>query len=151
MKKFVKLVQAIMVCQAAGLIGALFTYQTVNTWYTQLNKSFLNPPGWVFAPVWTILYILMGFSLYYAWQSRKKVDFTWFWVQLGLNVIWSVIFFGLLNPWFAFFEIVFLWIAIFMTIRSFWKPVRKAAYLLFPYLAWVTFASFLNLSVALLN
>ena len=151
MNKFILLVQAVMICLGAGLIGSIATSQSVTSWYPTLNKSFINPPSWLFAPVWTVLYIMMGFALYYAWRSKKKVDLTWFWVQLGLNVIWSFLFFGLQNPWFAFYEIILLWVAIVLTIVAFWKPVRRSAYLLFPYLAWVSFASILNLSIALIN
>lgn len=151
MNKFILLVQAVMICLGAGLIGSIATSQSVISWYPTLNKSFINPPSWLFAPVWTVLYIMMGFALYYAWRSKKKVDLTWFWVQLGLNVIWSFLFFGLQNPWFAFYEIILLWVAIVLTIVAFWKPVRRSAYLLFPYLAWVSFASILNLSIALIN
>ncbi len=150
MNKLPKLLLAIFICEGAGLAGSFFTFESVNTWYTTLTKPSFNPPPWIFSPVWTTLYLLMGISLYMAWGD-KKVDLKWFWIQLGLNVLWSLIFFGLKNPTLAFVEVIFLWGAIFMTIKSFWKKKRIAAYLLIPYLLWVSFASILNLSLALLN
>ena len=150
MNKFLKLAVAVIICEGAGIIGSFFTINSVTTWYTTLNKPFFNPPSWIFGPVWTILYLMMGISLYLAWE-KKKVDLKWFWIQLGLNSLWSIIFFGLKNPMFAFLEIILLWGAIFMTIRSFWKYKRMSAYLLIPYLLWVSFASILNLSIVLLN
>src|SRR3990167_6158490 len=97
MNKFLKLLLAIVICQGAGLIGSIFTFNSVNTWYITLNKPFFNPPSWIFGPVWTILYLLMGISLYLAWNT-KKVSLKWFWIQLGLNSLWSILFFGLKNP-----------------------------------------------------
>lgn len=150
MNKFLKLLIAIVICEGAGLIGSFFTIASVNTWYITLNKPFFNPPSWVFGPVWTILYLLMGISLYLVW-GNKKISLKWFWIQLILNSLWSIIFFGLKNPTFAFFGIVLLWLAIAMTIKSFWKHNKTASWLLVPYLLWVTFASVLNLSIVLLN
>jgi len=148
--QFLKLAVAIVICEGAGIIGSFFTINSVNTWYTTLDKPFFNPPSWLFGPVWTILYLMMGISLYVAWE-KKKVDLKWFWIQLLLNSLWSILFFGLKNPSLAFLEIILLWGAIFMTIRSFWKNKRTSAYLLIPYLFWVTFATILNLSIVLLN
>lgn len=150
MNKFLKLLLSIIICEGAGLIGSIFTFNSVNTWYVTLNKPFFNPPPWIFAPVWTILYLLMGISLYLVWGT-KKVNLKWFWIQLALNSLWSIIFFGLKNPMFAFVEIILLWLAILMTIKSFWKYNKTASWLLLPYLLWVTFASILNLSIVLLN
>lgn len=139
-----------MICEGAGLVGSFFTISSVNTWYQTLYKPFFNPPSWIFGPVWTILYLLMGISLYLAWNTQK-VSLKWFWVQLVLNSLWSILFFGFKNPLLALFEIILLWLAIFMTIKSFWKLKRTASWLLLPYLFWVTFASVLNLSLVLLN
>lgn len=150
MNKFLKLLLSILFCEGAGLIGSVFTFNSVNMWYVTLNKPFFNPPSWIFAPVWTILYLLMGVSLYLVWGT-KKVNLKWFWIQLALNSLWSLIFFGLKNPMFAFLEIILLWLAILMTIKSFWKYNKTASWLLLPYLLWVTFASILNLSIVLLN
>lgn len=150
MNKFLKLLLSIIICEGAGLIGSIFTFNSVNTWYVNLNKPFFNPPSWIFAPVWTILYLLMGVSLYLVWGT-KKVNLKWFWIQLALNSLWSIIFFGFKNPMFAFVEIILLWLAITLTIRNFWKYNKIASWLLLPYLLWVTFASILNLSIVLLN
>ncbi|CAN5173218.1 TspO/MBR family protein [soil metagenome] len=150
MNKFIKLLSAIIICEGAGIIGSFFTVNSVNTWYSTLNKPFFNPPSWLFGPVWTILYLMMGISLYLIWE-KKKVDLKWFWIQLVLNSLWSILFFGLKNPGLAFLEIILLWGAIFLTIRGFWKYKRLSAYLLIPYLLWVTFATILNLSIVLLN
>lgn len=150
MNKFLKLFLAILLCQGAGLIGSIFTINSVTTWYSTLEKPFFNPPPWIFGPVWTILYLLMGISLYLVW-GNKKITLKWFWIQLILNSLWSILFFGLKNPALAFLEIIFLWLAIVLTIQSFWKYNRNAAWLLIPYLLWVSFAGILNLSIALLN
>ncbi len=150
MNKYLKLLLAISLCDGAGLVGSIFTLNSVNTWYLTLNKPFFNPPGWVFGPVWTILYLLMGISLYLVW-GNKKVSLIWFWIQLILNSTWSIAFFGLRSPVLAFIIIVLLWVGIFKTIMDFRKVNKKASYLLYPYLVWVSFASILNLSIVLLN
>ena len=149
MNKFWKFLAAIVVCEGAGILGSIFTINSVNTWYTTLNKPFFNPPSSIFGPVWTILYFMMSISLFLAWE--KKANLKWFWIQLALNALWSILFFGLQNPLLALVEIVLLWIAILMTIKSFWNKNRKSAYLLIPYLVWVTFATILNLSIVFLN
>jgi translocator protein len=148
-KRFFKLLVAVVVCEGAGIIGTVFTINSVATWYTTLNKSFFNPPSWVFGPVWTILYFLMGVSLFLAWE--KKANLKWFYIQLVLNALWSPIFFGLQNPALALVDIIFMWVAILMTIKVFWKKNRLSAYLLIPYFIWVSFATILNLSIVLLN
>lgn len=150
MKDFLRLIGFILLCQAAGIIGSIFTFNSVNTWYLTLEKPFFNPPSVVFGPVWTTLYFLMGISLFLVW-GKKKTDLRWFWLQLSLNTVWSIIFFGLKNPLFAFIIIIFLWISIFQTIKSFRKVSKKASYMLYPYIAWVSFAAILNLSIVLLN
>lgn len=153
-KSFPKLILSIGVCLAAGVVGSLFTTSAIPTWYAALNKPVFAPPNWVFAPVWTTLYILMGITLYLVWISKtqlKQYALNLFFVQLGLNVLWSIIFFGMKNPVLAFVEIIALWIAIFLTIKSFLKINKLAAFLLYPYLAWVTIATFLNLSIVILN
>lgn len=151
---FGKLVLAIGICFLAGFAGGLVTTPSIPTWYAELEKPFFTPPNTLFGPVWTILYILMGISLYRVWVRKKRETapaLNIFLVQLILNFFWSYVFFGLHLPWAAFVVIVALWLAIFATIRTF-KPIDKlASYLLIPYLLWVTFASVLNLSVAILN
>lgn len=148
------LIFSIVLCQAAGLLGTVFTMSAIPTWYAELSKPFFSPPNSVFGPVWTVLYLLMGISLYIVLISkhkRKKDAQLLFFTQLGLNTLWSIIFFGLRNPVAAFLEILLLWIAIFYTIKVFHTISKKAALLLYPYLAWVTFASLLNFSIWILN
>ena len=150
MNKYLRLILSIAVCEGAGLIGSIFILSSVNTWYLTLNKPFFNPPGWFFGPVWTTLYLLMGVSLYLV-CGKKNADLKWFWIQLVLNSAWSIIFFGLKSPVLAFIIIVILWVSIFKTIVDFRKVNKRASYLLYPYLAWVSLASLLNLSIILLN
>jgi translocator protein len=151
-----KLILCVGVCLLAGVIGSFFTMDAIPTWYAALTKPSFNPPNWVFGPVWTTLYILMGISLYLVWISKKKTDerrqgIIFFFVQLGLNTLWSILFFGLQSPFFAFIEIVILWFMILLTMISFYKVRKIAAYLLVPYILWVSFASILNLSIYFLN
>lgn len=159
-----KLVIAIAVSEMAGVIGAFFTTPAVQSqWYMDLAKPALNPPAWVFGPVWTTLFALMGISLFLVWQQHsnilENVRMSWIWrwaiflffLQLGLNILWSIIFFGLHSPGGALIEIVFLWLAILATIIAFAKISRSAAWLLLPYLLWVSFASYLNYSIWMLN
>jgi len=145
-----KLIISILITQGSGIFGSLATASSVKTWYvTDVVKSQLNPPSWVFAPVWTLLFLLMGISLYRIWQ--KKGDLFWFWTQLLLNVIWSFLFFGFRSPTLAFYEILVLWLTILITIVKFKKVDLLASRLLWPYLAWVTFASILNYTIMVLN
>jgi len=145
-----KFIFCILITEGAGILGSLATSTSVKSWYlTDLVKPSFNPPSWIFAPVWTLLFFLMGIALYLVWT--KKNNLLWFWVQLILNIIWSYLFFGLRQPMLAFYEIVLLWIAILITIIKFWKLNKTASILLWPYLAWVSFASFLNLTIASLN
>src|SRR5665213_1008149 len=130
MNKFLKLFLAIIICEGAGLIGSIFTFNSVNTWYMTLNKPFFNPPGWIFGPVWAILYLLMGVSLFLVW-GKKKADLKWFWIQLVLNSTWSIVFFGLKNPILAFAIIAMLWLSIFKIIVDFRKVNKDASYLLY--------------------
>ena len=148
--KIVRLFVFILMCQGAGLVGSIFTFDSINTWYSTLQKPFFNPPSYIFGPVWTLLYTMMGISLFLVW-GKKKTNLRWFWVQLALNTLWSIVFFGLKNPSAALVAVVFLWISIFKTIISFKKVNKNASYLLYPYLAWVTFDSILNLAIMLLN
>ncbi len=151
-----KLLSSISLCLAVGFTGSYFTISSIPTWYMTLAKPFFSPPNWIFGPVWTILYIMMGISLYLVWNKKgsgnlKQYAYKLFFIQLVLNFFWSIIFFGFHSPIFALFEILLLWIAIFLTIRVFNLISINAAKLLYPYLAWVTFASFLNLSIVFLN
>jgi len=148
-----KLVLSIGLCEFAGIVGSLFTIQSIPTWYAGINKPGFNPPAWVFAPVWTFLFLLMGISLYLVWSKEQVVEkpLKVFGVQLTLNVLWSFLFFGLESPLYAFMEILLLWAAIVVTILEFSKVSKASSLLLVPYLLWVSFAAMLNLSIYLLN
>lgn len=147
------LLPSIVLPLLAGFIGSYFTFPSIGTWYVALNKPLFNPPNFIFGPVWTLLYILMGISLYLVLtkKGKKEKALKLFAFQLILNVLWSLIFFGLHSPTLALFEIVILWIAIFATIKAFLPISKNAAYLLYPYIVWVSFAMILNLSIVLLN
>ncbi|MFH1832767.1 MAG: TspO/MBR family protein [Candidatus Levyibacteriota bacterium] len=156
MKSFLRLIVFVVFCQLIGLAGAILTTPSVNNWYITLNKASFNPPAWVFSPAWTTLYLLMGVSLFLVWRdglrSKKvKIAVGFFLGQLFLNFLWSVVFFGLHSPLFAFLEITVLWIVILLTIIKFFEISKPAAYLLIPYLLWVGFASVLNFYVVILN
>ncbi|MDO8618785.1 MAG: TspO/MBR family protein [Candidatus Daviesbacteria bacterium] len=148
-RKIPPLILSIVICLGAGIVGSFFTASSIPTWYQTLNKPFFSPPNWIFAPVWILLYILMGYSLYLVW-AKKKVP-TIFWVQLILNTSWSIVFFGFRNPVLALINIAALWISIFLTIKAFSKINKLASRLLWPYLVWVSFATFLNLAIVFLN
>lgn len=156
LNNFLKLVIAIVVSEAAGIIGSVFTVSAIPTWYAGLVKPALNPPSSVFGPAWTTLYALMGIAAFLIWKNgweRKDVRAALgvFGIQLFLNVIWSIIFFGLQSPGYALADIVLLWFAIVWTMVVFYKISKPACYLLVPYLLWVSFASYLNYSILVLN
>jgi tryptophan-rich sensory protein len=150
---YFRLISSIIICQLAGIIGSIFTVSSVSSWYATLNKPFFNPPSWVFGPVWTLLYLLMGISLYLIWNNKKRTKkaLLIFGIQLILNSLWSILFFGLQSPLLAFIEIIFLWSAILLSIIYFYRISKVAAYLLVPYILWVSFAAILNLSIFILN
>ncbi len=153
-RNIIKLISAIIICQLAGIIGSIFTAPATRTWYTTINKPSFNPPSWIFSPVWISLFVLMGISLYLVWIKKSKIKkkaITIFGIQLGLNALWSILFFGLKSPLAAFIEIIILWIAILMTIVYFRKISKIAAYLLLPYILWVSFAAVLNFSIFWIN
>jgi tryptophan-rich sensory protein len=152
--KVLKLIASIIISFAAGAIGAIFTASAIPTWYATLIKPSFNPPSWLFAPAWSILYILMGIAFYLVWQTskeNKKIAYIAFFTQLVLNALWSIIFFGFHNLSLAFGEIVILWFAILWTFISFYKISRPASYLLIPYILWVIFAAILNFAILRLN
>jgi len=156
MSKIVKLLIAILGCQIAGIVGSLFTSPSIPTWYATLRKPDFSPPNWVFAPVWTFLFVLMGVSAYLVWnkglENRKvRISLLIFGIQLVLNVVWSFLFFRLQSPLYAFFEIIVLWLTIVLTILNFFKISRAAGWLLIPYITWVSFAAILNFSIVRLN
>lgn len=147
-----KAIIAVVVSELAGVIGSIFTVSEIPNWYAGLQKPFLNPPSWIFGPVWTTLYLLMGIAAFLVWKNSQNPVETkkaaWvFGLQLLLNTSWSIVFFKFHNPGLAFVNIVLMWLAIVWTIVVFRKTSKTAAYLLIPYLLWVTFASYLNLSI----
>ena len=150
-----KLIAAIVICEATGIIGSLVT-DSDSEWYRTLVKPSFNPPSWVFAPVWTTLYLLMGIAAYLVWkqglQNRAvKQALLIFVAQLVLNGIWSPVFFGMHQVGGALLVIILLWLMIVLTILRFYPLSRVAAYLLIPYLLWVSFASVLNFAIWRLN
>lgn len=152
---YLKIIISLALPLAIGFIGSLFTSSSVNSWYLSINKPSFNPPNWIFAPVWTILFILIGISFYLVWQrnfgNNKKLLIGVFILNLLLNLIWSLLFFGLKNPFLAFIEIIILWLIILVNIIVFSKVSKLAGFLLIPYLLWVGFASALNYSIFILN
>ncbi|MFA5382405.1 MAG: TspO/MBR family protein [Candidatus Micrarchaeia archaeon] len=155
-KKILILIGFIFLCLLAGIIGSFFTASNIPTWYEGLNKPSFNPPNWLFGPVWTALYILMGISAYLIYSKglkKKEIKFALsiFGIQLILNTLWSILFFGFKSPIFGLICILFLWVFILFTIKLFYKIDKKAAYLLIPYILWVSFATILNYFILILN
>lgn len=153
---FTKLGISLGVCLGAGGLGSLFTKESLTAWYPMLVKPAFTPPNWVFPVVWTILYLMMGSSLYLVWKKgfikpRLKRAFSIFGIQLALNVGWSVAFFGLRSPLLGLYAIAALWAAILITMRRFFCISRLASRLLVPYFIWVTFAAVLNFFIWKLN
>lgn len=156
MTKYVKLLLFIILCELVGIIGSAYTISSIPLWYAGLNKPFFNPPNYLFGPVWTTLYALMGLSIFRILESKKskkiiKEAATLFWIQLFLNGIWTPIFFGSKQLFVALIVIIAMWIYILKTIKAFLKIDKIAAYALYPYLAWVSFATLLNFSIWILN
>ncbi len=155
MKKIIKFIISVLIPLSVGYFSAFFSSDPISNWYLSLNKPPFHPPNWVFAPVWTILYITMGLSFYWVWKERelreiKEISLIYF-VQLGLSFLWSILFFRLENPDVAFICLFFLLMSIFYLILKFYRLSRRAGYILIPYLLWVSFAGVLNFSIALLN
>jgi tryptophan-rich sensory protein len=152
---WLKLILSILFCESAGLIGTIFTAKNIPAWFSTLKKPAFNPPDWLFGPVWITLYAMMGISLYLIWKKSGEQDvklpITLFIIQLILNALWTLIFFGLKSPQYAFIEIVILWIFILLCIIKFYPISVTASLLLIPYLLWVSFASVLNYSLWRLN
>lgn len=162
MRNLIHLTAAIAVSELAGIIGAVFTAPSIPTWYAELVKPALNPPAWVFGPVWTTLYALMGISLFLIWSSYAKASeglekteitrASWvFFIQLALNTLWSIFFFRLQSPALALLDVILLWLAILATMILFYRISKTASSLLLPYLLWVSFAGYLNYSIWMLN
>ncbi|MBI3759905.1 MAG: tryptophan-rich sensory protein [Deltaproteobacteria bacterium] len=155
MGKWIALIVFIGVCFAAAGFGAIFTRTALTDWYPTLHKPSWNPPNWIFGPVWTALYLMMAIAGWMVWLDREvhpvAMALTFFALQLILNASWTAIFFGLRNPGAAFVEIVVLWLAIVATILLFAQIRSAAAWMLVPYIAWVTFAASLNFTIWRLN
>ena len=145
----ISLIVSLLLAYGAGFVGSFFTGSAIDTWYATLDKPFLNPPNWVFAPMWTFLYTLMAFAAWRIFQKRAhpqaKGALALYGVHLILNAFWSVAFFGWHNPTLAFAVIVALWACIFALTVLFRRIDRTAGLLFIPYLAWVSFALYLNL------
>jgi len=156
MNNAVKLVVAVAIPLVVGGLSGAATARGVATWYPTLVKPSFNPPAWIFGPVWTLLYLMMGVAAFLVWREGLASDgvriaLAVFGVQLALNGLWSILFFGLRSPGWAFVEILVLWLAIGATVWVFWRVVPAAGALLLPYWAWVTFATVLNGSIWTLN
>jgi len=153
----IKLVVSLGLTFLAPMVGSLFTTrQAVSSWYANLNKPFFTPPGWVFGPVWTLLYALMAVAAFLVWQKglnspAVRIALTLFVIQLILNALWTPLFFGLRMPLVALIEILMLWAAILVTTVAFAKVSVTASLLLVPYLLWTSFATVLNAAIWLMN
>lgn len=156
MSNFFKLLTSILICELAGIAGAALSIGSIPEWYASLNKPSFNPPVWIFMPVWTLLYFLMGVSLFLVWKEglknkEVKSAVAIFYVMLFFNVLWSVTFFGLHQIAGALFVIIVLWILILITIMKFIKISRPAGIFQIPYLIWVSFATVINFMIYRLN
>ncbi len=153
--KLVKLIVSVLLVMIIGAVGGVATSSEIAGWYANLVKPALNPPNWVFGPVWTLLYIMIGVALFLYWTSDKKVaklkGFVVFYLQLWLNMMWSLLFFGWHSPTLALVDIGLLWIVILININMFQKVSKWSGWLLVPYLLWVSFAAYLNFGVWRLN
>ncbi len=150
------LAAAILFCLVAGSLGSLVTITGPGSWYETLQKPFFAPPNWVFAPVWITLFVLMGIALYLVWESgtekrEVKIAIGIFGVQFFFNIIWSFLFFYLRSPLLGLIDILILWVMIIVTIWAFYRVKKSAAYLLIPYITWVTLASALNGAIYFMN
>lgn len=156
MNTITKLVIALAIPLLVGFTSGFFTATGVSTWFVTLKKPEWNPPNWIFAPVWTTLYVLMGIALFIIWKTqteltKKRIAIFLFGFQLLLNFFWSFIFFNQHQPGWAFVEISVLWLAILFTILSFASISKTAAWLLVPYISWVSFAAILNYTIWSMN
>jgi benzodiazapine receptor len=152
----IKFIICLALTFSAAFVGSLFTREAVPDWYATLNKPSFTPPNWLFGPVWTILYLLMAISAFIVWQKglpnpAVRIALILYLIQLILNALWSVIFFGLKLPLIAFVEILLLWSAIVFTILTFARVSIAAALMLVPYILWVSFAAVLNFFIWFLN
>jgi translocator protein len=154
MSKPLKLILSLIFPQIAGGLGAFFTLDSVRDWYLTINRPNWNPPNWIFGPVWTTLYVLMGIACYLIWKSdhpEKRKLLSLYFIQLGLNTLWSPAFFGAQSPLFGLIVIIPLWVLILNCILQFRKVSNWASGLMVPYLLWVSFATILNGAIWWLN
>lgn len=154
--KILRIGITILLCLFIGFLSSIATQSSITTWYTTLIKPSFNPPNWIFAPVWTVLYILMGIAAGIVWSRGfyhkwVKTALYHFGFQLLLNAAWSIFFFGIRNPFLAFLDIIALFIVVIFTIKWFYVVNKISAYLLLPYLFWIAFAAILNFSIWQLN
>ncbi|MBN1159776.1 MAG: tryptophan-rich sensory protein [Candidatus Diapherotrites archaeon] len=146
------LIAFILVSHLAGVIGSVFTFEAIPNWYSTLERPSFAPPNFLFGPVWLTLYTMMGIAAFLVWRKKKsKFALNLYWGQLSLNAIWSILFFGLKSPGVAFLEIIFLWLMIVITTLKFLELDKRAAWLMIPYILWVSFAAMLNFSFWILN
>jgi translocator protein len=154
-ESWLSLLPFVVVCFAAAGIGSFFTNASVKTWYTQLRRPEWTPPNWIFGPVWTGLYLMMAISAWLVWRGSSwasaRFALILFAIQLVLNILWSIVFFGLRKVGPAFGEILLLWMMIIATAVAFYPLSLLAAWLLIPYIVWVVFASYLNFRIWQLN
>ena len=151
-----KLILSIALCELTGIVSSILSGVAINPWFDSIMKPSWNPPSYVFGPVWSVLYLLMGISLWLVWKSnnsigKKVVAVTFFFMQLLLNFCWSVLFFKFHSPLLALLDIGLLLILIVITMIHFYKISKTATYLLIPYVIWVAFATALNCSIWILN
>jgi benzodiazapine receptor len=157
MNRITKILTVVVTCLVVGYFSGMVTRSAIITWYPTLVKPSFNPPNWIFAPVWSTLYIMIGIAAGLVWDRIEsntalvKKALVIFAIQLALNALWSYLFFGLHNPMLAGIEIVLLWLMILETYTQFYKINKIAGYLFLPYLAWVSFAMVLNASIWWLN
>ncbi len=155
--KTIKIIVLSISCLFIGFLSSQVTRDAITTWYPSIIKPSFNPPNWLFGPIWSLLYAMMGVAAGLVWakidanQEVVKKALLFFGIQLALNALWSFLFFGLHNPMLAFIEIILLWLMIYETYSQFSKIDKIAGYLFIPYLAWVGFASILNGSIWWLN
>jgi translocator protein len=152
MRNFLVLAAFVAGCLAVGSLGGFITMKPVLEWYPSLVKPSWTPPSWLFGPVWTLLYIMMAVAAWLVWRAgESRTALILFFAQLALNLAWSFLFFGARSPGLGLIEIVFLWLAVAATIFAFAFRSRVAAFLMVPYLVWVSFAAALNAAIFMLN
>lgn len=156
MKLAIKITLLVLLCLAIGYAAGMITQNGIATWYIHLEKPSFNPPNWVFAPVWTLLYIAIGIAGGIIWNKKNKNHLVkkallFYSIQLILNLLWSFLFFGLKNPLIALIEIILLFLITYETYLLFGKINKTAGYLFIPYLLWISFAMLLNASIWWLN